>query len=344
MYFFFYKNLLNNNFSFVNNFLHYFRRHFTFFFSFFDPVLTQEEKVNKVVFSLLEKIEQYKTDEIKRFNSTFLKDNFENDIKPLECDISTPILSTPPNKVARVFENNGGSRRDGGIISWNSNLDPIFYQMKNYDQMIIQECNEFENMWKKRILMEHTPIGNVIMYYNVYKKGFSYYSDVHITYPLLNIIAMKYVRIFFCRDLFIDDLLTPIDNPSPLIALEKEYEKETEKKEKEKKKGINNEKKPLIKNGPFLKNKSGIQKVIGGGDNTKKQIQQYFYNVNKFIYMGKVRNFSFTQKIEKRIIHPPIFKNTFNDLFDNEHNVQKEVFSYRDYKNMVPSASAVLKK
>ena len=58
----------------------------------------------------------------------------------------------------------------------------------------------------------------------------------------------------------------------------------------------------------------------------------------------EVLNFSFTQKIEKRIIHPPIFKNTFNDLFDNEHNVQKEVFSYRDYKNMVPSASAVLKK
>ena len=268
--------------------------------SYFNFLLNRKPSIeNKkdIVLSLMDTIQQYISNEKKRFLLT--------------------------------YENN---------ISLNENIEPLFYQMENYEKMIINSDNVLENIWKKKILTESTPIGNVIMYYNVYKKGFSYYSDVHITYPILNAVAMKYVRIFFCRDLFIDDNITPIENPSPLIVLEQEYEKEKEKKEKEKRNGIQTteekEKNKIFKKGPFMKNKSGIQKVNGKEGEKKSAMQEHLYNVNKFNYMGKIANFSFTQKIEKRVIIPSFMKNSFQGLFDSEHNLQQEVFSYRDYKKM----------
>lgn len=210
--------------------------------------------------------------------------------------------------------------------NYNENMEPLFYQMENYENMILESENVLENHWKRKILMENTPIGNVIMFYNVYKRGFSYYSDVHVSYTLLNTIAMKYVRIFFCRDLFVDDLFTPVENPSPLILLEQNYEKEKEKKEKE---GITPH---VVKKGPFLKNKSGIQKMMGKKEMQDDKNPKHLYNVNKFLYMGKISNFSFTQKVEKRSNIPPFHKSHFEGLFDKEHDLQEQVFSYRDYK------------
>lgn len=269
---------------------------FNFLFSFFHLKKIKDTNKTKNVLSLLDNIQEYILKEKKRFLSTY--------------EISS--------------------------ISF-SNLDPLFYKMEEYENMIIHSDNVLEEIWKKKILFESTPIGNVIMFYNVYKRGFSYYSDVHITYPLLNAVAMKYVRMFYCRDLFIDDILTPLENPSPLILLEQEYEKEKERKEKEKRSETveDKEKNKIFKNGPFVKNKTN-QKVktkdINGND---KNSLQHLYNVNKFIYMGKIHNFSFIQKIEKKLKMPPLIKNNYQGLFDDEHNLQQEVFSYRDYKKML---------
>ena len=215
----------------------------------------------------------------------------------------------------------------------NMNIDKIFYNIEEYEKMVLSDNNDLENNWKKKILIESTPIGNIIMFYNVYKKGFSYYSDIHITYPLLNAVAMKYVRIFLCRDLFMDDIITPY--PSPFILLEENYEKKKENKNKEDLKEGEKEKTNIFKKGPFIKNKNVINKVTGGDNTSEKKVELHLYNVNKFIYMGKFSNFSFMQKIEKRIIHPIVYKNSFQGLFDDEHNLQNEVFSYRDYKKLV---------
>jgi hypothetical protein len=56
---------------------------------------------------------------------------------------------------------------------------------------------ELEKMWRTRILFENTPRGNVIMFYDPYKLGFSFYCDQKIiSYDILNAIATKYVRMF----------------------------------------------------------------------------------------------------------------------------------------------------
>jgi hypothetical protein len=72
------------------------------------------------------------------------------------------------------------------------------------------------------------------MYYDAFKQGFAYYCDqTSIPYNLLNAVAMKYVRIYRCRDFFVDNLETPEENPSPLLDIqEKNGGKKEEKEEK----------------------------------------------------------------------------------------------------------------
>ena len=56
------------------------------------------------------------------------------------------------------------------------------------------------------------------MYYDIYKQGFAYYADQNnVPYSVLNGMAMKYVVMFFCRDLYFDE--TVIGKASPLAKV-----------------------------------------------------------------------------------------------------------------------------
>ena len=98
----------------------------------------------------------------------------------------------------------------------NSSIQSVFYDSDSYKNIMSVANNELENYWKRRILFENTPRGNIIMHYDAYKLGFTYYSDTSgLPYSLLNAVAMKYVRIYKCRDFFIDTQITP--HPSPFV-------------------------------------------------------------------------------------------------------------------------------
>lgn len=224
-------------------------------------------------------------------------------------------------------------KNDSDQKKFNENIDPVFYNLKEYNKIIVQKNNELENKWNKRILYDTTPVGNIIMFYDVYKKGFSYYCDVQVTHSLLNAVAMKYVRIFFCRDLFIDDKITPVENPSPFIQLEllEEKEEKDEKKEKKEKNKIENKQ---LKSDSFIKVKKPENQPNNSQNKEEKKIEEQINNVNRYINIGKISNFSFIQKIDKKRVLPPN-KNIFHSLFEKEHELQKEVMSYRDYRSCV---------
>lgn len=182
----------------------------------------------------------------------------------------------------------------------NENIEKEFYDMETYREIMKNENNELETKWKKRILYETTPRGNVVMMYDAYKNGFVYYSDVStFPYSVLNIIAMKYVRIFCCRDFFVDDSIHR-EHPSPLISL---WEKE---EEKEKKRSMTS------------------NKMIFTKPKTMKEEKK---NFNKFIYMGKTINFSFIEKKKKK---HNVFKNNYEKLFEEQSFENK--LSWKNFK------------
>lgn len=146
-----------------------------------------------------------------------------------------------------------------------SNIDILIYNKKAFHQVLMDSDNELEKSWRSRLLMESTPLGNIVMFYDIFKQGFSYYCDQPVVpYDILNSVAMKYVARFSCMDFFMDEYVLGDRGSSPLKVV---FIEDDEKKE-EKKPGSN-----LgldLKNAPFAKLKnysvgSKKDKQSGGG-------------------------------------------------------------------------------
>jgi hypothetical protein len=216
-------------------------------------------------------------------------------------------------------------------IDFNKNIEKEFYNKETYKKIIMYSANILETCWKKRILFETTPRGNIIMYYDAYKLGFAYYSDSYnLPYILLNAVAMKYVMTFLCRDFFMDDGVTHNDQASQLIKI---HADEPEKPNDVKK---NNMKKTLNKINTISKNFS-----VQTNKTNQKQLNQISeksiepVNIqNRFVYLGKIMNFKFIQTEPKINNALNGFGSKLLDDLDSETKLQKKVMSYQDYKNL----------
>ena len=57
---------------------------------------------------------------------------------------------------------------------------------------------------KNNFIIEKTPLGNVIMYWNNARESFEYYSDNTIPYRYLETVGRKYVKTFNCKQIYVD--------------------------------------------------------------------------------------------------------------------------------------------
>jgi|DEB19_MinimDraft_2_1074335.scaffolds.fasta_scaffold17084_2 hypothetical protein len=205
----------------------------------------------------------------------------------------------------------------------NSNIDPVFYSKTDLQQILEDSNNNIEPTWKRRVLYETTPRGNIVMFYDSYKQGFSYYSDVNsIPYSLLNAVAMKYVMVFYCRDFFVDDQVTPVESPSPLVQI---YLSAPEKEVASK--STND-----LKDAPFAKFKNyNKESKTSSNDASLKNKKEY--NNNRFIALGKISNFNFIQPVSNKICSPVNgFSSKLLDNLSGETQLQKQVMNYIEYK------------
>ena len=214
----------------------------------------------------------------------------------------------------------------------NINISTIFYDRKKLTEILKNENNDIEKEWKRRILINYTPRGNIIMFYDAYKGGFSYYSDNSIIPTrILHCVAMKYVMLFSCLDFFVDE--TRFSNTSPLIKLlNDEDNEEVEKKRKifdrlSEKTNIVTDKLPYVRNNiiksPIILNTLNTTSNINSFTSTHQQKRN-----NKYIYLGKINNFSIIQKKVKKYI----FTDNNTELSD-KHFGFKNV-NYDEYKKL----------
>ena len=205
----------------------------------------------------------------------------------------------------------------------NSNIDKEFYSKVEYSNVMKDVHNEFEKKWKLKTLIEQTPKGNIFMFYDPYKLGFSYYSDSQpISYAILNAVAMKYVRIYRCRDFFIDDETTPEKEPSPFIQIHMVDKKKTKNADK------NSSGKSSLHDAPFAKLKNYKKEKSTNVEPTKPA--RVYYR-NKFISLGPVRNYSIIQPIKKENKLNGFQTNLLNGV-TSESKLQTQVMNYKDFK------------
>ena len=255
------------------------------------------------------------------YNKLYVEDDIILYKRPIEKKISKEdiYINKESSRFHKIFELWGEEI--------NVNMDKEFYNIELYKTAIEKENNEFEKRWMQRILYELTPRGNIIMYYDVYKKGFAYFCDsTGIPYPILNTVAKKYVRTFMCRDLFMDD---SEETPSPLIQLQEIEEKKEKEKKTEKFLGLDKE---VSKNAPFAKLKRYNLEDKSESKKEEKKVLMKNVNINRFIYKGKILNFSILQKMPRKKTIIPFTNSKFTEMFEEEHELQKTVMSYADYK------------
>lgn len=244
--------------------------------------------------------------------------------------IQTPAITTTSlteqyiqRQTARLLNTYNTSLETQRRATYSENIDTVFYTKSQWSEVLKDENNYLEKKWQTKILIENTPRGNIIMYYDAYKLGFAYYSDQTMPYPVLNAVAMKYVLTFFCRDFFMDEIVLSDTNISGITKKHKEdadAEREVKKQTIENTKSWRFESKQNTTtntNPPFAKFKSYnnvsskstnvnvSNKSNTANGNMKETTLAEPKQTNRFIYLGKTRNVSFLQKPE--II--PIAKN-----------------------------------
>ena len=247
--------------------------------------------------------------------------NKSNKITPsLVIDVTKAYIEKATNKFIQTFKQD---------TDMNTNIDKEFYSNEDYTNTMKDVRNKLEPKWKLKTLIEHTPRGNVIMFYDSYKQGFTYYADSqNIPYHILNAVAMKYVTTYRCRDFFTDDEITPENKASPLIQIhmvEKSKSKDA----------VNNSNKDKISHAPFakLKNyKRGNASKPNNDKNSESEKPKRVYYRNKFVCLGPVRNYSIIQKVKKENTMNGFHSNILNNI-SGETQLQHKVMSYKDFKN-----------
>jgi hypothetical protein len=195
----------------------------------------------------------------------------------------------------------------------------VLYKFKLEAQDFV--INQRLDALKNNFIMEKTPLGNVIMYWNNSRGSFEYYSDNTIPYRYLETVGRKYIKTFNCRQIYVD-----MD-----FELSEFERKQKEKQEDELKKIEENKKMELEleKNTQFNSNlkkkdvfakfknynkESGTGKVnrgvappknsIPNNNNIKKDDEKTILkeNANRYTCEGKIANFSFLKKPERKVI------------------------------------------
>lgn len=189
------------------------------------------------------------------------------------------------------------------------------FQEKALEFILNKKLDGFINNY----ILEFTPLGNVYMRYNNFKKSFEYFSNNTIPYRYLETIGRKYVMTFRCKQLFID-LEDEIKKASE-IALEKE--KVALEKEKitpnpvQKFKSYN---KDIKMDNLYAKGRPGqhtlppqIKANLPNVNTTNGEKQVLKENANRYTWEGRLSSMQLLKKVNRKIIDKN-YAMTFSDF------------------------------
>ena len=190
-------------------------------------------------------------------------------------------------------------------------FSPELY-LKKYKSMEKSNLTEIEmKNLRNSFIIEKTPLGNVLLYYDTNENSFQYYSDNSIPYRYLEICARKYVTTYFCTQFYIDFDIE-IQN-----ARDKIKQQQTVTNIEKEKVVI-----PQTPTNNMIKSKSPFVKFKTYNNNTQNNTQKVLENpiqpnqktsstslkkqrpiilkeqVNRYKYLGKMCNFSFIKKTD----------------------------------------------
>ena len=167
------------------------------------------------------------------------------------------------------------------------------------------------NQLKNSFIIETTPYGNVLMFWDQNRRSFTYYSDKTMPYRFLEVVARKYVIMNRCKDIYYI-----MENEMKTIQVEPKKKTETSGVFA-KLKNYNQSTLHVIKTN-VTENRNIKPKPTQKNIPEKKEIVIKEHS-NQYSYEGKLMNFSFLKKEVKNNN-----KNvTFGEYKNNIKNINK---------------------
>lgn len=279
-----------------------------------DEILLTEEEVAK-------EIEQHpssRNDLEKKLEEE--KDQLKKKIEKLETqmkDIDANMMGDAEN----------APRKNEIILSLNRAIKRIIEELEKLNEKIITEedvknasrefvINERFNGLKNNIIMEKTPLGNVVMFYNNSRASFEYYSDSTIPYRYLEVLGRKYVITYNCKRIYVD-MSKELEDAEKKLAEKKQKEEEEKKKqaavEKTKSNPIAATEEPQKKN-VFAKFKTynkdtsikaaavPLDRPAPAKQTAPQEEKVVKERANRYSFEGKLANFSFLKKVDKKAV------------------------------------------
>jgi hypothetical protein len=207
-----------------------------------------------------------------------------------------------------LLDNNYEDEEDAVEEPLTTEKKPLRYEDKYLEQYTkldsIELTKEILDGLKNTMIMESTPIGNVIMFYDSQTENFVYYSDVTMPYRYLEVIGRKYVIAFKCKNVFIDM------NQELKLAEEKKPKHTTDvEKDKKVETSTNANKKDVFAKFKTYNNNVTKEVVAAPSKNAgivdmKKESDAILLKekANRYRYEGKLANLSFLQQVDKKQI------------------------------------------
>jgi len=148
-------------------------------------------------------------------------------------------------------------------------LPVVLYENKyvdKYNNLQLPKVQE-QHLVKGCFIIEMTPIGNVIMQYDMDKEAFVYYSDNMVPFRYLETVARKYVCTYNCKELYIE---------RHEIIVHKDEE----------------EKKPVVKTKDLIQLKRNAPKPV---------VSKVEVKMNRYSNLGRFSNFNMLQKVDRHV-------------------------------------------
>jgi hypothetical protein len=254
--------------------------------------------------------------------------------------VEKPYVETQYDKSCKKYANFYKTES----VDENSNIDPVLYDFDRRKEIFVSPDNELEKQWKSRILIENTPRGNVMIYFNPYLLSYHYYSDEQIIpYKILEQVATKYVIMFRCKDFFIDPEKRPGNKILDVLQKEEDSLKSKKMKVNDITKCVNIQSESKDVFAALKDYRSEVKTDTNADTKAKKKVEEPKFS-NKFVRIGKMCEFNITQKpADKKIeaVNELMFGakpvNKVVDFFDDLEIVEmpedEPKSSYKMFKN-----------
>jgi hypothetical protein len=174
---------------------------------------------------------------------------------------------------------------------------------KKYEDIYDDKYNNLEateldkdviDMLPNKYVMDHTPVGNVLMYFDYDKRAFQYYSDFSVPYKYLECVSKKFCIVN--KNKIYRDIKMDVDINEFSIVRNSSSSLQNKSKSFAKLKGYNN-------SNPTVKNDTANQREL-------KIIQK---DIVRYTHLGKMCNFSFVKNTIpkfKPVSYKDFIKNT----------------------------------